>query len=80
VTRSNGGAGEIWPEDWLPDGTLLGNGLSRHNKIISGWLGFDCAKCNGTGEDFSDANAPLVRCGHCGGTGEAYGPILMVEE
>lgn len=49
---------------------------------LYGWTGHNCPKCNGTGEDFSDNNAPFTHCRHCGGTGEQWGlmPVQPPEE
>lgn len=74
---------EYWIDDHLPDGTLLGSlgaGLSYHDGIIHGWIGRDCLKCNGTGEDFSDENSPYTTCRQCAGTCEDHGPVWRVEE
>lgn len=47
----------------------------RPDGTLRGWTGRNCPRCKGTGEDFSDANAPHVSCRACGGTGEEYGVI-----
>lgn len=44
----------------------------RDGKLY-GWTGREHAACNGTGEDFSDDNAPDTTCRGCGGTGEEWG-------
>lgn len=51
----------------------LKNGEEIRDGKLYGWTGHNCVKCNGTAEDFSDANAPYTTCRHCGGTGEEWG-------
>lgn len=53
----------------------LKNGEEMRDGVLFGWTGENCAKCKGTGEDFSDQNAPYTTCRSCGGTGEAWGRI-----
>lgn len=72
-----------WIDEHLPDGTIVaafGNGYRYHNGILYGWTGLPCKACNGTGEDFSDKNAPSTTCRACAGTGDDHGPIMRIEE
>jgi hypothetical protein len=66
VERAKGTPYELKAGEEIRDGKLYG------------WTGRDHAACNGTGEDFSDANAPYTKCDGCGGTGEEWG--LMPEQ
>lgn len=50
------------------------------NGVLHGWTGRDCPRCGGTGEDFSDANAPYTTCRKCGGTGEEWGKLVALDE
>lgn len=68
---------EIWIDDYLPDGTPIGElpvaGLSYRDGHLHGWTGLKCVRCSGSGED-NDGG-----CRGCGGTGEKHGPIYLVE-
>lgn len=69
---------EVWIDEYLPDGTPIGElptaGLSYRNGHLHGWTGLKCGECNGYGENV-DARA----CRSCAGTGEKHGPIYLVE-
>jgi hypothetical protein len=51
----------------------LKNGEEIRDGKLYGWTGRDCPKCEATGEDFSDENAPFTTCCKCNGTGEEWG-------
>lgn len=68
--------GKQTPEDEMAETfEVLKFGQIRVHGTLHGWTGNDCPKCKGTGEDFSDENAPRTSCGWCGGTGDEHGPI-----